>query len=416
MKRCGAFLLVMLLSLPFAPPAAGASHEQWKAIEVKHTTAKPGLDMTQEDLDYFYQGVLIRLRFHKVFTKMPAEQILEDGVSVSADDAANSILMESSITSLVQGGHGTKGSLQVEFRLYRMSDHQLIFTYPDSWIGSFGHKPLHGKDWHNVGFFNTDDLLKAAQSLPSLASFPAAAPPAAAAAAPATTAAAPLPPANVEALTNQSIVEMAAAKLPDEVIIAKIQVSPNSFDLSTPALAELNQKGVSAAVLKAMIVAPRTGAPVQPANTAAAGGPGGVVVSQRPGTYKTVEVKHLTAAAGAQPSPALLEALYQNLKTKLDEDLIGIQVVGDDGAVAEADAANSVVVEGKITSYRKAHLFPPVLGEIGWQMSIYRRSDHSLITTVAPPSLKLPLVSDEVIAKQVGEQAANDVMKALNGK
>ena len=49
-------------------------------------------------------------------------------------------------------------------------------------------------------------------------------------------------------LTNQSIIEMAAAKLPEEIIITKIQTSKTNFDLSTPALVELNTGRVSANV------------------------------------------------------------------------------------------------------------------------------------------------------------------------
>ena len=47
-------------------------------------------------------------------------------------------------------------------------------------------------------------------------------------------------------LINQSIIERAAAKLPEEIIITKIQTSKTNFDLSTPALVELNTGGVSA--------------------------------------------------------------------------------------------------------------------------------------------------------------------------
>jgi hypothetical protein len=53
-------------------------------------------------------------------------------------------------------------------------------------------------------------------------------------------------------LTNPSIIEMAAARLPEEVIITKIQTSKTKFDLPTPALVEPNNSGVSANVVKAM--------------------------------------------------------------------------------------------------------------------------------------------------------------------
>jgi hypothetical protein len=53
-------------------------------------------------------------------------------------------------------------------------------------------------------------------------------------------------------LANQCIIEMAAAKLPQEIIITKIQTSKTKFDLPTPALVEPNNIGVSANVIKAM--------------------------------------------------------------------------------------------------------------------------------------------------------------------
>ena len=49
-------------------------------------------------------------------------------------------------------------------------------------------------------------------------------------------------------LANQSIIEMVSARLPEEVIITKIQTSKTNFDLSTSALVELNTGGVFANV------------------------------------------------------------------------------------------------------------------------------------------------------------------------
>ena len=49
-------------------------------------------------------------------------------------------------------------------------------------------------------------------------------------------------------LTKQSIIEMVPARLPEEVIITKIQTSKTNFGPSTPALVELNTGGASANV------------------------------------------------------------------------------------------------------------------------------------------------------------------------
>jgi len=54
-------------------------------------------------------------------------------------------------------------------------------------------------------------------------------------------------------LTNQSVIEMAAARLPEEVIITKIQTTKTKFDLSTRALVEPHNSRVSVNVVKAMM-------------------------------------------------------------------------------------------------------------------------------------------------------------------
>ncbi len=49
-------------------------------------------------------------------------------------------------------------------------------------------------------------------------------------------------------LTRQSIIGMVSAKLPEKIIITRIQTSKTNFDLPTPALVEVNSSGVSANV------------------------------------------------------------------------------------------------------------------------------------------------------------------------
>jgi hypothetical protein len=64
-------------------------------------------------------------------------------------------------------------------------------------------------------------------------------------------------PANSQApdtpVTNQTILDMAKAKLPADLIVTKIQTSQTNFDLSTEALVKLTQGGVPAEVIKAMM-------------------------------------------------------------------------------------------------------------------------------------------------------------------
>ena len=53
-------------------------------------------------------------------------------------------------------------------------------------------------------------------------------------------------------LTNQDIIKMVQAKLPDAVVVAKIKSTPCKFDTSADALIALKQDGASDAVLAAM--------------------------------------------------------------------------------------------------------------------------------------------------------------------
>ena len=54
-------------------------------------------------------------------------------------------------------------------------------------------------------------------------------------------------------LSNRSVIELVQDKLPEEVIIAKIQTSKTNFDVSTNGLVALNKAGVPASIIKAMM-------------------------------------------------------------------------------------------------------------------------------------------------------------------
>jgi hypothetical protein len=57
-------------------------------------------------------------------------------------------------------------------------------------------------------------------------------------------------------LTNKEVVEMVAAGISSEIIIAKIKVSRCNFDTTPSVLAELKHKGIQNEVLLAMVEAP----------------------------------------------------------------------------------------------------------------------------------------------------------------
>ena len=62
----------------------------------------------------------------------------------------------------------------------------------------------------------------------------------------------PMVPA-AEVLTNDGVIAMVKSGLGEEVIIGKIKASQNQFDLSTQALLDLKSRGVSEAIIKAML-------------------------------------------------------------------------------------------------------------------------------------------------------------------
>lgn len=82
-------------------------------------------------------------------------------------------------------------------------------------------------------------------------------------------------------LTNQSVIELVQTKLPEEVIVTKIQTSKTNFDVSTSALVALNKAGVPTSVIKAMM----TPANNSVAATAIAGDPNDPLIDHDAGIY-----------------------------------------------------------------------------------------------------------------------------------
>ena len=58
-----------------------------------------------------------------------------------------------------------------------------------------------------------------------------------------------------EVLTNQSVIQMVTAKLPRDVILAKIQSTKANFDVTSDGLVSLNTNKVPKDIIKAMMVA-----------------------------------------------------------------------------------------------------------------------------------------------------------------
>jgi hypothetical protein len=150
-----------------------------------------------------------------------------------------------------------------------------------------------------------------------------------------------------EVLTNDSVIQMVKAGLPEAVVIAKIKSTSSKFDLKTDSLVGLKKAGVSDKVLEAMVAAGSGAAP----STA--------------------------AAPPAPPAPALAAGA---LKT---QDVI-YQLVGGKFVEMFATSANletnmaffqsksEVVLEGKKAQYRTSDKQPVFL-------STYSSTDAPLV-------------------------------------
>ena len=132
-------------------------------------------------------------------------------------------------------------------------------------------------------------------------------------------------------LTNQTIVDMVAGGLPQELILAKIRSSKTRFDLSAPGLMDLNKRGVPAEVVRVMIdpaAPPSTPADVKPQPLPFAD-PNDPASPHAPGIY-------LAMGAGADRKLIPLEARRFATKVKAE----GVIAVGD-GPEAKIKASNA---------------------------------------------------------------------------
>jgi hypothetical protein len=128
---------------------------------------------------------------------------------------------------------------------------------------------------------------------------------------------------------------------------------------------------------------------------------------------KAIEVKHFTQAEGLNLSQEFIDQFYEGLRTELPKTKVAGQVVEDGGTIADADAANSVVVEGKFLEKKSGFV-----GIVRAEINLYRRSDHQLITTITPkiPYKPSPLNTDKTIGHSTGRRAAYEIQRAFKKK
>jgi len=142
-----------------------------------------------------------------------------------------------------------------------------------------------------------------------------------------------------EVLTNDSVVQMIKAGLPESLVIAKIRSTPTKFDLRTESLVSLKKSGVSDKVLEAMMT---PGSPAPGAQAAApppsAAAPAAGTLRDRDAVYQLIGGKYVELF----PTSA-------NLETNM----------------AFFSSKSEIVLEGRKAKYRTSDKQPVFLSTYG---------------------------------------------------
>ncbi len=133
-----------------------------------------------------------------------------------------------------------------------------------------------------------------------------------------------------------------------------------------------------------------------------------------PPRFKTIEVKHFTVAEGVPISQDFVNFFYDGLRTVLPKQKLAERIVEEGAVVPEAEAADSMVVEGTFTGYNKGG-FGHGIGRVNVEIRLYRRSDHSVIKTIVAqiPFKPSPFNKDKNVGEFTGGRASFEIERAL---
>ncbi|MGA9062515.1 MAG: PEGA domain-containing protein [Terracidiphilus sp.] len=101
--------------------------------------------------------------------------------------------------------------------------------------------------------------------------------------------------------------------------------------------------------------------------------------ASKPPHFNIIVVNHFTNASGVSQSQEFIQEFSMGLRNALRKWKIAQQVLDETAAVTDADAANSISIDGKFTGLDNGAIFTKLRMEI----EIYRISDHVLVMTVA---------------------------------
>ncbi len=136
--------------------------------------------------------------------------------------------------------------------------------------------------------------------------------------------------------------------------------------------------------------------------------------------FKTVEAKHFTRAEGVELSPDFADYLYAELRTELGKTKLFDQVIGEGEVVEDADAPQSLIIEGTITEYKKGSIvkqsiigFGAGMRSLRLETTLTRRSDHKALAALKIHVKALPKWDEKVLARSAAKQMAKEIKNQL---
>jgi hypothetical protein len=192
----------------------------------------------------------------------------------------------------------------------------------------------------------------------------------------------------VAPLTNRNVIGMQAMRMSPEVIIAKINASPTSFDTTAYGLQKLKAAGVPDKVIVAMVQAPSQAAGPTPvavaAPDAAPPNPEFVQVKVPDGTPVEMVLPEAISSDDAR------EGMIIHLKVTKDVVVDGVTIVHKD-----SDARARVYVINPPTFMNKT-------GDVEWAMQDVLAANGDLLPVTFAPLEAPAVTSSEIAAQDMG--------------
>jgi len=143
--------------------------------------------------------------------------------------------------------------------------------------------------------------------------------------------------------------------------------------------------------------------------------PVSATAASSPPLIRTIVVKHFSNAMGVDKSQDFINYFCDALRDELLREKVANQVGEDALPVADADASNSLVIEGKFTGFDKGGVFS--VGSVTMEVEMYRISDHALMKMTTPKAIfkSSPFNKDKNVAEFTGKGTAQIFKQSLKG-